>query len=74
MCFSRSLNYTPCNSIELPVRPLIRDGIVVWPVTLSANAASVTFLRVDMQHEDDDNEDSYIFLSEITIAERLQGS
>ena len=74
MCFSRLLNYTPCNDIELSERQRIRDGVVVWPVTLPTDVTSVTFLRIHMQQEDDDEEDDYIFLSEITVAERLQGS
>ena len=73
MCFSRFLNYTPCDNIELSERPRTRDGVVVWPVTLPTDVTSVTFLRIDMEHEDDDEEDDYIFLSEIRVAERLQG-
>ena len=73
ICYSRSLNHTPCNSIELSERPRVRDGVVVWPVTLPTDVTSVTYLRIDMQHEDDD-EDDFIFLSEIRVAERLQGS
>ena len=72
MCFSRSLNFKPCNNIELPERPRTRSGVVVWPVTLLTNATSVTYLRIDMQHDDDDPDD-FIFLSELRIAERLQG-
>ena len=74
MCYSRSLNHTPCNSIELSERPRVRDGVVVWPVTLPTDVTSVTYLRIDIQHEDDDEEEEYIFLSEIRVAERLQGS
>ena len=74
ICFSRSLNHTPCNNTELSERPLVRDGVVVWPVTLPTDVTSVTYLRINMQHEDDDEEDDYIFLSEIRVAERLQGS
>ena len=73
MCFSRFLNYTPCDNIELSERQRIRDGVVVWPVMLPTDVTSVTFLRIDMEHEDDDEEDDYIFLSEIRVAERLQG-
>ena len=73
MCYSRSLNHTPCNSIELSERPRVHDGVVVWPVTLPTDVTSVTYLRIDMHHEDDDEEE-YIFLSEIRVAERLQGS
>ena len=75
MCYSRSLNYTPCNSIELPERPRLHDGVNEWSVTLLTDVTSVTYLRIDMQHEDDDDdEEEYIFLSEIRVAERLQGS
>ena len=72
MCFSRSLNHTPCSNIELPRRPSLHDGVIVWPVTLPTDVTSVTYLRINMQHEDDE-EDDYIFLSEIRVAERLQG-
>ena len=73
MCYSRSLNHTPCNSIELSERPRLHDGVVDWSVTLPTDVTSVTYLRIDMQHEDDDEEEEYIFLSEIRVAERLQG-
>ena len=73
MCYSRSLNHTPCNSIELSERPRVRDGVVVWLVTLPTDVTLVKYLRIDMQHEDDDDEDDFIFLSEIRVAERLQG-
>ena len=73
MCFSRSLNFTPCHNIELPERPRVSKGVVVWPMTLLTNVTSVTYLRIDMQYDDDD-EDDFIFLSEIRIAERLQGT
>ena len=70
MCFSRTLNF--CNDIELPNsgdRPGgLQNGLVVWPITLLTNATSVTYLRIDMQYERE-----FIFLSEIRIAERLQG-
>ena len=73
MCFSRTLNFSPCNDIELPNRPGgLNNGLVVWPITLLTNATSVTYLRIDMQYDrNDDNE--FTFLSEIRIAERLQG-
>ena len=74
MCYSRSLNYTPCNSIELPERPRLHDGVNEWSVTLLTDVTSVTYLRIDMQHEDDEEEEEYIFLSEIRVAERLQGN
>ena len=74
MCFSRSLTYTPCINIDLPDRPDRQNNRVLeWPVTLLTNATSVTFLRIDMQHENVDS-DQFIFLSEIRVAERLQGS
>jgi len=72
MCFSRSLNFTPCNTIELSDKPDIDNGVVVWPVTLLTNATSVTYLRIDMEHDRDSN-DKWIFLSEIRVAERQQG-
>ena len=76
MCFSRSLNFTPCNNINTEVMDLesLREsGVVVWPVTLLTSATSVTYLRIDMRYANDDNDD-FIFLSEVRIAERLQGS
>ena len=73
MCFSRSLDFNPCNNIELSERPRLRSGVIVWPVTLFTNATSVTYLRIDMQHDNDRNIDDFIFLSEVRIAERLQG-
>ena len=73
MCFSRSLNFSPCNTIQLPSRPGgLNNRVLVWPITLLTNATSVTYLRIDMQHEDNDS-DEFIFLSEIRVAERLQG-
>ena len=72
MCFSKSLNHTPCNSIELPERPKIENGVVVWPVTLSTDMTSVTYLEINMEYDRNDDED-FIFLSEIRVAERLQG-
>lgn len=74
MCFSRSLNFSPCTNIQLPPRPDRLDNrVLVWPIPLLTNITSVTYLRIDMQHEDDDDSDEFIFLSEIRIAERLQG-
>ena len=74
MCFSRSLTYTPCINIDLPERPDRLDNRVLeWPVTLLTNATSVTFLRIDMRYEDSNDSDQFIFLSEIRVAERLQG-
>ena len=72
MCFSRSSDFNPCNNIELSERPRLRNGVIVWPVTLLTNATSITYLRIDMQYDDDDIDD-FIFLSEVRIAERLQG-
>ena len=72
MCFSRSLNFTPCNTIELSERPRFGNGLVVWPVTLLTKATSVTYLRIDMEHELGGN-DEWIFLSEIRVTERQQG-
>ena len=74
MCFSRSLTYTPCINIGLPERPdRLNNRVLEWPVTLLTNATSVTFLRIDMWYEDSDDSDQFIFLSEIRVAERLQG-
>jgi len=72
MCFSRSLNFTPCDTIELSDKPGLYNGVFVWPVTLLTNATSVTYLRIDMEHEPGGNND-WIFLSEIRVAGRQQG-
>ena len=60
-------------SIVLPNRPGgLDNGLVVWPIPLLTNVTSVTYLRINIQYDrDDDNE--FTFLSEIRIAERLQG-
>ena len=74
MCFSRSLSFSTSNTIQLPSRSgLLNNRVLVWPITLLTNATSVMYLRIDMQHEDDDDSDEFIFLSEIRVAERLQG-
>ena len=74
MCFSRSININPCTTIQLPSRPGGLDNrVLVWPIPLPPNITSVTYLRIDMRHESDDDSDEFIFLSEIRIAERLQG-
>jgi len=63
----------PCDSIDLPNRPGgLRNGVVEWPITFLTNATSVTYLRIDFQH-DRGNDNDLIFLSEVRIAERLQG-
>jgi len=72
MCFSRSSNFTPCDPIELSDKPDIGNRVIVWPVTLLTNATSVTYLRIDMEHELGGN-DEWIFLSEIRVTERQQG-
>ena len=75
MCFSTSPDYNPCNSIEVPQLPDPDDGVVAHPVTLPANTTSVTYLRIDMEllPPHNDHPQDYIFLSEIRVAERLQG-
>ena len=74
MCFSRNLNFIPCNNINLPDRPRgIDDGVVEWPITLRTNATSVRYLRINFHYNRHDVDD-LIFLSEIRISERLQGS
>ena len=73
MCFSRNLNANPCNNISLPDRPERFDGRVVeWPITPLTNATSVRYLRINLEY-DRDRDNDFIFLSEIRIAERLQG-
>ena len=74
MCFSSSLNFVPCNNIDLPNRPGgLQNGVIEWPITLLTNATSVIYLRINFQF-DNENENDFIFLSEIRIAERLKGS
>ena len=76
MCFSRSLDFNPCLDIEVPDIPDPERGVVVYSVMLPANTTSVTYLRIDMELLPPNNEHprDYIFLSEIRVAERLQGS
>ena len=73
MCFSTSPTFSPCTTIELPRRPRLQNGVVVWSVMLT-NVTSVTYLRIDFQHEPrrEDATIQFIFLSEIRVAERLQ--
>ena len=75
MCFSRSLDYNPCHDIEVPDIPKPERGVVVYSVMLPANTTSVTYLRIDMEllPPHDEHPQDYIFLSEIRVAERLQG-
>ena len=74
MCFSRNLNFRPCINILLPGIPeeLLQNGVVEWLIKLPTNVTSVTYLRINFQY-DSNNEDEYIFLSEVRIAERSQG-
>ena len=76
MCFSRSLDWNPCHDIEVPDIPNPDDGVVAYSVMLPTNTTSVTYLRIDMELLPPNNEhpQDYIFLSEIRVAERLQGS
>ena len=76
MCFSRSPDYSPCNRIEVPQLPDPHNGVVIRMVTLPTNTTSVTYLRTDMEllPPHDEHPQDFIFLSEIRIAERLQGS
>ena len=74
MCYSQTHNINACtNDIELPSRPQIDGGVVEWPVTLLTNVTSVTYLEINMGYDRNDDND-FIFLSEIRIAERLQGT
>ena len=76
VCFSRSPNYNPCNRIEVIELPEPPNGVAVYPVMLPTNATSVTYLRIDMEllPPHNDHPQDYIFLSEIRVAERLQGN
>ena len=76
MCFSRSLDYNPCHNIEVPDIPDPDNGVVVYSVMLPTNTTSVTYLRIDMELLPPHNRhpQDYIFLSEIRVAERLQGT
>ena len=75
MCFSRSPDYNPCNRIEVPQLTDPGNRTVVYPVMLPTNATSVTYLRIDMEllPPHDEHPQDFIFLSEIRVAERLQG-
>ena len=75
ICFSRSPDYNPCQNVEVPEFPRARDGVIVRSVMLPTNATSVAYLRIDMEllPPHDDHPQDYIFLSEIRVAERLQG-
>ena len=76
MCFSRSLDFNPCHDIEVPDIPDPERGVVVYSVMLPANTTSVTYLRIDMELLPPHNghPQDHIFLSEIRVAERLQGT
>ena len=75
MCFSRTLNFLPCDDIELPNRTRgLDNGLVVWPIPLLTNVTSVTYLRISTQYDRDIDDNEFTFLSEIRIAERLQGN
>ena len=74
-CFLRSpaADYNTTEVLQLS-DPSI--GVVVRPVMLPANTTSVKYLRIDMEllPPHDKHLQDYIFLSEIRVAERLQGS
>ena len=75
ICFSRSPDYDPCNRIEVIELPNPDNGVVVYPVMLPADTTSVTYLRIDMKLLPPHNErQNYIFISEIRVAEKLQGN
>ena len=73
MCFLSSLD---CNTIEVPQLSDPSIGVVVHPVMLPTNTTSVKYLRINLELLPSHNEHlkDYIFLSEIRVAERLQGS
>ena len=73
MCFSRNFDFMPCDDIDLPNRPGMLDDVVEWPITLLTNATSVRYLRINFRY-DRDEDDDFIFLSEVRIAERIQGT
>ena len=76
MCFSRSLNFNPCHDIEVPDIQDPDDGVVVHSVMPPTNTTSVRYLRIDMEllPPHDEHPQDYIFLSEIRVAERRQGT
>ena len=76
ICFSRSPDFNPCNHIEVPQLSDPSIGVVVHSVMLPTNTTSVTYLRIDMEllPPRDRHPQDYIFLSEIRVAERLQGT
>ena len=72
-CFLRSPDN---NTTEVPQLSDPSIGVVVRPMMLPANTTSVKFLKIDMEllPPHDEHPQNYIFLSEIRVAERLQGS
>ena len=75
MSFLRSLD-SECNTIEVPQLSDPNIGEVVRLVMLPTNTTSVKYLRINMEllPPHDEHLQDYIFLSEIRVAERLQGS
>ena len=66
VCISRSPDHTPCDKIELVEESELHSTMDVRLMKQLTNATSVTYLRIDMQYDLND-EDVFIFLSEITI-------
>ena len=74
ICFSSNLNFSTCNNITfLAGLSATGNGVVERQMTSPVNVTSVTYLRIIFQY-DGINDDEFIFLSEIRIAEILQGS
>ena len=65
-CISRSPDHTPCEKIEFVERLELHNTMGVRRMKLLTNATSVTYLRIDMQYDRDD-EGVFIFLSEIRV-------
>ena len=66
VCISTSPDHTPCDKIVFVESVELHNTTEVRLMKLLTNATSVTYLRIDMQYDRDDD-DVFIFLSEIRI-------
>ena len=66
VCISRLPDHTPCEKTEFEERSELHSTMDVRLMKLLTNATSVTYLRIDMQYDRDD-EGVFIFLSEIRV-------
>ena len=66
VCISRSPDDTPCDKIEFVESIELHSTMEVRLMKPLTASTSVTYLRIDMQYDRDDD-DVFIFLSEIRI-------